>query len=266
MNVKTYLVACCEGIIIKHISSPPNHPNIVALVVKRQDGRGCDLLESTCDGVTCVPLSARMAAYATEFTSYMGVRKLQGRRTAAMEKNLQGFVERINGRPYGFPLTTLFAKKYITSDTDVAPVTAYGLPSPKSNTWHPNLRSVPFYLDFLNNRRRHSKVTALSASNPSQADSSSEMEVVEKARTKLSQERGFFCSNLVAAALREMCVLKPDINDDYFWPGAFTEGGEIDDAFRDGYCLSDVMLVDTATLELGRATFEAAEVALSSSK
>lgn len=49
----------------------------VALVVDRGYGTGLDLLESTGDGVTCYPLMTRMSAYATEFTSYIAIRRLQ---------------------------------------------------------------------------------------------------------------------------------------------------------------------------------------------
>lgn len=55
----------------------------VGLVVKRDREQGTlDLLESTAEGVTVYPLISRLRAYATEFTYYMALRKLQvGRQT-----------------------------------------------------------------------------------------------------------------------------------------------------------------------------------------
>jgi hypothetical protein len=50
----------------------------VGLVVKRDREQGTlDLLESTAEGVTVYPLISRLRAYATEFTYYMALRKLQ---------------------------------------------------------------------------------------------------------------------------------------------------------------------------------------------
>lgn len=62
-------------------SSPLLSPYLlcaVGLVVKRDREQGTlDLLESTAEGVTVYPLISRLRAYATEFTYYMALRKLQ---------------------------------------------------------------------------------------------------------------------------------------------------------------------------------------------
>ena len=40
--------------------------------------------------------------------------------------------------------------------------------------------------------------------------------------------RTFFCSALVAAGLKVMGVLPADANDNYFWPGSFARGEQVD--------------------------------------
>lgn len=267
------------------------YTHIVALVVDRQDGRGFDLLESTADGVTCWPLSSRISAYATEFTSYMGIRKLEGERTPAMRLHLQAFVERVKGKPYGFSLGTLFAKKYVTGAAAVA--SSLGdIPSSSSSSLSSSLTaaagtassSLPassssFSMEVLRGRWRQLGAAAASQLSNMNLNTKKEGEEEEgKGRTQIAvvsttrtatppaaaahtrrksaateEDAGFFCSNLVAAALREMGVLKPEINHNFFWPGAFTAGGEVDEALVQGYGFGDVILLDVSALELGQA-------------
>ena len=61
-------------------------------------------------------------------------------------------------------------------------------------------------------------------------------------------ESTYFCSELVAAALKEMDLLPKTVNAGYFWPGAFAKGGEIDTMLRevdgcDGYGASIFCIV-----------------------
>lgn len=69
------------------------------------------------------------------------------------------------------------------------------------------------------------------------------------------EEEEFFCSKLVAAGLKAMGVISPDVNSSRFWPGSFAQGGDVD---KDGAMLpdwrfGDVIVVDTKTLELESA-------------
>ncbi len=260
-------------------SISPSPPSTVALVVERQDGRGFDLLESTADGVTCWPLSSRISAYATEFTSYMGIRKLEGERTPAMQKQLHAFVERVKGKPYGFSLGALFASKYVSTTPTIAsavgagPISEGDSSSSIPSSSFPSSSSSTFSLDDFRGRWRE-----LGAAAVFQLSNLSLIKKEEKGKERAAAPAGteaapaatplrqksdafeekapgsFFCSNLVAAALREMGVLKAERNINYFWPGAFTAGGEVDEALRVGWRFGDVVLLDVSAFELGKAS------------
>lgn len=69
------------------------------------------------------------------------------------------------------------------------------------------------------------------------------------------EEEEFFCSKLVAAGLKAMGVISPDVNSSRFWPGSFAQGGDIDKdgAMLPGWRFGEVIVVDTKTLELESA-------------
>lgn len=197
-----------------------------------------------------------------------------------MQKRLQEFVGRVKGKPYGFSLGTLFAKKYVTTAAAVAPAAGVGpsssssvatsaTASDSSSYSFPSSSSSAFTsLEVLRGRWRQLGTAAAShLSNLSlKKDEEKGMEKERRKQTpnttthtrrkskSAEEEAGFFCSNLVAAALREMGVLKPEINHNYFWPGAFTAGGEVDEALREGWRFGNVILLDVSALELGQAS------------
>ena len=68
-----------------------------------------------------------------------------------------------------------------------------------------------------------------------------------------SKQEGFFCSELVAAALKRMGLLDRKMANSYFWPGSYNKGGDIDKNLRDGVKLGDLIVVDCSSAEVGRA-------------
>ena len=148
-----------------------------------------------------------------------------------MQKQLQEFVERVKGKPYGFSLGTLFAKKYVTTAAAVAsavnagPSSAATTATDSSSSSLPSSSSSAFSsLEVLRGRWRQLGTAA--ASQLSNLSLKKDGERIEKqaaaaaaatshTRRKSNaaeEEAGFFCSNLVAAALREMGALKPEVN------------------------------------------------------
>lgn len=75
----------------------------------------------------------------------------------------------------------------------------------------------------------------------------------DKKRDEIDNEKGFFCSQLVAAGLQHMGVLRSEYNYSYFYPNSFSDEGEIDKALVDGYHYSATILLDTKVLEVGTA-------------
>jgi len=193
-----------------------------------------------------------------------------------MQNKLQAFVERVKGKPYGFSLGTLFAKKYVTTAAAVAPAVDAGPSSAAAAATDSSSFSLPSSsssafssLEVLQGRWRQLGTAAASQlSNLSlkktdgeridkQAAAAAAAAATSHTRRNSNaaeEEAGFFCSNLVAAALREMGALKPEVNHNYFWPGAFTAGGEVDEALREGWRFGDVILLDVSALELGQAS------------
>ena len=69
------------------------------------------------------------------------------------------------------------------------------------------------------------------------------------------EQRTFFCSALVAAGLKALGVLSPDLNDNYFWPGAFAQDNEIDEEARQrDYCFTREVLIDLDTPAVAKLT------------
>lgn len=60
------------------------------------------------------------------------------------------------------------------------------------------------------------------------------------------EQRTFFCSALAAAALKALGIISNDLNDNYFWPGAFAQGNEIDEEAKlMSYCFTTEAIIST---------------------
>ena len=213
----------------------------VGLVIQDVEERALNILESTGDGVTCYPLVSRILAYSTEFTSYMAIRKLQGPVTYEMKELLVQFVNRVNGCPYGFALKKLFPRKHRKSVTATGAAVSGGTSVEKAMKGK----------DDNIGEGEQQKAMLSSGQPPAPAGGDSEGEKDESSAK--TDGHSFFCSELVAAGLQEMGVIRPDYNCSYFWPGSFAKKGEIDEALTEGLSYSDVVMLDTKLLEVGRA-------------
>ena len=76
----------------------------------------------------------------------------------------------------------------------------------------------------------------------------------------------FFCSELIAAALREMGAVSYDVADAHFWPGAFATGGSIEKYMADGFSYGDEIVIDCRIVEVSKARESPAQRAAASSK
>jgi len=63
----------------------------------------------------------------------------------------------------------------------------------------------------------------------------------------------YFCSELVASALKTMGFLQRKKASSYFWPGSYNEGGEIERNLVDGVVLGKLFVVDCKFAEIGKA-------------
>lgn len=64
----------------------------------------------------------------------------------------------------------------------------------------------------------------------------------------------FFCSELVAAALKELGLIPKNLNAGYFWPGSFARHDEIDTVLEEHTAYyGDELIIDCRVMEISRA-------------
>jgi hypothetical protein len=175
----------------------------VAIVVPSLHSRGgreldtLELLECTPEGVRTYPLANRLALYAGTHAIAMSVRKLDVKHATyggQCEERLRRFASRVRGRPYFLSL-----RKLLRSNSKS--VFRFCVPT---------CGGAQAEADFppLTNDSRYNYNTA------------------EETLIPKNQTDGFFCSELVAAAFKDMLLLRAEPGD--FWPGCFAEGGKVE--------------------------------------
>jgi hypothetical protein len=92
----------------------------------------------------------------------------------------------------------------------------------------------------------------------SSTDAPAEVEA-EHERSEGKEHQSFFCSELVAAALKHMGIISPSYPASYFWPGSFAKGGDIDTALLPHASYGDEIIIDCRYLEIAKAVSEKKE-------
>jgi hypothetical protein len=77
--------------------------------------------------------------------------------------------------------------------------------------------------------------------------------LLTKQTFEASAERGFFCSELVAAAWQETKVMNMEKAANQFWPTDFAEGGVVEKSLMTGWTMEPTVLIDTRVLEVGKS-------------
>lgn len=196
----------------------------VGVVVKSLKTPGqLDILESTGDGVTSFSLTGRLRAYHHhDFVEYMCIRQLKDfNRTPELMKLLNDFVEEVVGLPYGFSASQVFSKKQKSSS------------------------SVG------------SKLTSLLKGGAKRAEELYEKNRNPDKKNDDTKNKAFFCSELVAAILKEMDIIPASLNSEYFWPGCFSKDDEIDTIMKEHNLSSyydDELVIDCRIVEIAKAT------------
>ena len=81
--------------------------------------------------------------------------------------------------------------------------------------------------------------------------------LLTKQTFEASAEKGFFCSELVAAAWQKTKILNREKAANKFWPTDFAEGGVVEKSLMQGWTLGPTVLIDTRVLEVGRSKVRA---------
>lgn len=79
------------------------------------------------------------------------------------------------------------------------------------------------------------------------------LKLLKKQTFQESAEKGFFCSELVAAAWQATRVIKTERAPNQFWPTDFADGGVIEKSLMAGWTMEPTVLIDTRVLEVGRS-------------
>jgi hypothetical protein len=202
----------------------------VGIVVRSQKTPGqLDILESTGDGVTCFSLTGRLKAYHHHnFVEYMCIRQLKDfdRTSGVLTRALDDFVEHVVGLPYGFSAAQVFSTKH------------------KSVSLSKKLKTM------MNTR----KAETAYRNSLQTAEDSSKGKV--KVKSEETSKQAFFCSELVAAVLKELDVIPVALNSEYFWPGCFSQHDEIDTIMKENNLSSffgDELVIDCRVVEISKA-------------
>ena len=68
-----------------------------------------------------------------------------------------------------------------------------------------------------------------------------------------SEKKDYFCSELIAGALKAMGLMLDRRNELYFWPGEFGEGGGVDKSLIEGCKYGEEVIIDCKVLEIAGA-------------
>ncbi|GMH77776.1 hypothetical protein TrST_g13862 [Triparma strigata] len=231
----------------------------VALVVKRRFSRTLELLESTGDGVAVYPLVSRLKAYGTEFTNYMAVRSLVHTRTFQEFEAMCDFTDSVLGVPYGFNFRKLFGAIGInkkigmgTKDKDKGDEKV-----DDEETEKPGQGSIT--RNNINSMGRETEESSGTVSNVQTSSTEkphgSGMGGIAGVGTLISfsDKKDYFCSELIAAALKAMGIMYDRRNELYFWPGEFGKGGSLDKSLIEECEYGEEMIIDCKVLEIGSA-------------
>ena len=181
-----------------------------------------DILESTGDGVTAFSLIGRLRAYYHHnFVEYMCIRQLKNfNPTPKIREAADEFVHEVVGLPYGFSASQVFSKKQKSTSLT-------------------------------------KRLSSMLVSSTKKAEAAYENSQNSSTNSDEKQNKAFFCSELVAALLKEYEIIPKTLNSEYFWPGSFSKDDEVDSIIRETNCAAyfeNEMVIDCRVVEIAKAT------------
>eukprot|EP00605_Chrysophyceae_sp_TOSAG23-4_P001569 GSChrysophyteH1.ASY1.ANO1.1720.1 assembled CDS len=213
------------------------------------------LLEATAAGVTVLPITERLRAYDHyNCCDYICLRRLRkttckddgtdsetshdyhGTLDAKTLYRLNCFVVASEQRPYKFVLRNiLFAGKAKQQHHNQSDSTGGSIPSllhhVDAEGWSV-FKGVPD--TNVAGQGNSSRSQGKKASRGATQDGDTEDAMGEGSDDGMPlDKKSFFCSALTAAALQVLHILPASLNEDYFWPGSFAWGAEMDAILRD---------------------------------
>ena len=229
----------------------------VALVVKRRGGRTLELLESTGDGVQCYPLISRLKAYGGEFTERMAVRSLAHTRTFQEFESMCDFVEKVEGMDYGFNLGKLFGAITINKRLGMGEGGKIGAKGSKEKEEAEDEDDgrLGSYRSMHSNRTTE-EGKEKEEGREKKKGSVGGMGGIAGVGTLLdfnNKKESYFCSELIAMALKAMGLMFQRRNELFFWPGEFGRGGALEKSLIEGCGYGEEIIIDCRLMEIGSA-------------
>ncbi|TMW62683.1 hypothetical protein Poli38472_005301 [Pythium oligandrum] len=202
----------------------------VGIVVPGESRNLLRILEATADGTHVYSLKARLMAYSREVSNSIVVRKFTADRSVEARQRLNDFVSSVNGNPYSI-LGLIHTRG--ESDRRIADERGNKSPATQRQTSPPSPSSRP------------------TTPTGGRMDSGN-----ISPRSNEARKRKYFCSSLVASALKHLGWLETTHSSSYFWPGSYEDGGDIEKYLAPGVSIGPETLVDCRIVEVGLATQE----------
>jgi hypothetical protein len=200
------------------------------------------IMEATSDGIQVFSLKLRLMAYSREVSDSIVVRRFNAERTPAFIDDLNKFVQRVEGNPY-----SILGILHSTGESDrtlqdmMVSSDANDAASATASTVSGN--GAGEYIG--------SNESSASSTSSSQSSSPSAMGSHSKTSKAKKHKRKYFCSSLVASALKQVGWLETTRKSSSFWPGSFEDGGEIEGLLAAGVILGPETRVDCRIVEVG---------------
>ncbi|GLE00404.1 hypothetical protein PINS_up009161 [Pythium insidiosum] len=204
----------------------------VGIVVPGPSRNLLRILEATGEGIQVYSLKTRLMAYSREVSKSIVVRKLVGPRNKETVELLNEFVKSVDGNSYsifGILQARGESDRCVTSEVTLQKSIASS-PAAASQT-----------------------VVSCDSLVISPANSPARGASGEQSPSR-NEKRKYFCSSLVASALKHIGWLDTTHSSSYFWPGSFEEGGEVEQYLAEGVSIGPETLIDCRIVEVGLAT------------
>ncbi len=229
------------------------------------DTKGADspleVLESTGEGVHAYPLVGRLRGYfLADYVHSISVRRIVGDRYEDALQNGRQFIKSVVGKPYRL-LQAVTQGMGSRSNTGEAASGGRGGGRPQGEA------KADVVADGDGDGGHSPRSRASSTSSASAGSVSGRRGVPNRRRRRSStalsgNQKGYFCSELAAAYLKAIELIpSDDARSAAYWPGAFDEGGELEqDVEKMGYGIDKVVDLDLRILELAKGEIRAGVV------
>ncbi len=204
-----------------------------AIVVQRKSSYRLELVEAVgSDGVICLPLVSRLTQYSKGFAEKVGIRRLQQKCSPGSWRAFTKYIDHVVGKPYELSISKLV----FSFGAGAGAGASAGAVVPTKS---------------VEREQQDASIIDFSGKDCVDVDASRRQLARRRSSLNLSTMENFFCSELVAEALRIIKVLPYEHQANMYWPRSFQRGGRVDKAAPNA--LEAPVLVDFDELEVSKS-------------